>query len=398
MKRSSLLKLFGLVFAFALVAASCGDDGASVREVGSASSSSGSGSGSSSGSGSGSSSASSSGSASASSSAPAKADAEVTDDATAGEGGYEYASNVDNHRLLVLDMCDMNGLLGADTIDFEAVADIYNNGKNAEKSDGSFRTLGGFASAEGKKHPHDTYYGAPGSLDAFITSALEGTGMFAGESDAVRKQGVQKGMQNQALLAYVTHEVNSAVAKAGDDNWAGAVHNWDEGWAFYHGAQGSCGPYGTANKRGGNFGTMGSDGETAKANEAILSAMIAGRDALLRGNLGGAEAAVTLVKRGVVITYSQAVIRYAVKVEADIAAGDMGKARIHQAEGYAFWRVLEPELGATGMFAQTIETLNSAYHLDNEPGSGPSSDDIRTALYPVWGLLEISQDEIGSLQ
>ena len=400
MKRSSVLKLLGLVFAFALVAASCGDDGASVREVGSASSSSGSGSGSGSGSASGSASASgsSSGSASASSSAPAKADAEVTDDATAGEGGYDYASNVDNHRLLVLDMCEMNELLGASPIDFGAVADIYNNGKNAEKSDGSFRTLGGFASAEGKKHPHDTYYGAPGSLDVFITSALEGSGMFAGESDGVRKQGVQKGMQNQALLAYVTHEVSSAVGKAGDGNWEGAVHNWDEGWAFYHGANGSCGPYGTANKRGGNFGTMGSDGETAQANEAILSAMIAGRDALIRGNAGGAEAAVSLVKRGVVITYSQAVIRYAVKVEADLAAGDMDKARIHQAEGYAFWRVLEPELAATGYFAETIETLNSAYHLDNEPGSGPSSDDIRTALYPVWGLLEISQDDIGSLQ
>ena len=41
---------------------------------------------------------SSSGSASGSSSAPAKGGAEVTDDATAGEGGYDYASNVDNHR------------------------------------------------------------------------------------------------------------------------------------------------------------------------------------------------------------------------------------------------------------------------------------------------------------
>ena len=104
MKRSSLLKLLGLVFAFALVAASCGDDGASVREVGSASSSSGSGSGSGSSSASASASApasgssSSSGSASGSSSAPAKGGAEVTDDATAGEGGYDYASNVDNHR------------------------------------------------------------------------------------------------------------------------------------------------------------------------------------------------------------------------------------------------------------------------------------------------------------
>ena len=126
--------------------------------------------------------------------------------------------------------------------------------------------------------------------------------------------------------------------------------------------------------------------------------MIAGRDALLRGNAGGAEAAANLVKRGVVITYSQAVMRYAVKVEADLAEGDMDKARIHQAEGLAFWRVLEPELGVLGMFAETIETLNSAYELENEPGSGPSSDEIRTALYPVWGLLEIARDDIGSLQ
>ena len=292
----------------------------------------------------------------------------------------------------------MNDLLGADTIDFEAVADVYNNGKNAEKSDGSFRTLGGFASAEGKNHPHDDYYGAPGSLDAFITSALEGTGMFEGEADGVRKQGVQKGMQNQALLAYVTHELNSAIAKAGDGNWAGAVHNWDEGWAFFHGAAGGCGPFGTGNKRGGNYGTLGADGETAMANEGILAAMVAGRDALLRGNQAAAASAVTLVKRGVVITYSQAVMRYASKVEADLAAGDMAKARIHQAEGYAFWRVMEPELGALGMFAETIEVINNAYDLANEPGAGPSADEIRTALYPVWALLQIGQDDIGTLQ
>lgn len=400
MKRSPMLKSLGLVFAFALVAASCGDDGASVREVGSDSSSSGSSSGSGSGSASSSAPASASGSSSssASSSAPSS-DAEVTDDATSRDGGYDYASNVDNHRLLVLDMCDMNDLLGAETIDFEAVADIYNNGSNAEKSDGSFRTLGGFASAEGKKHAHDTYYGTPGSLNVFITSALEGTGMFAGESDAVRKQGIQKGMQNQALVAYAVHELNSALVKAEDGDFEGAVHNWDEGWAFYHGANGACGPYGTANKRGGNYGTLGADGETATANEAILGAMIAGRDALLRGNAGGAKSAAALVKRGVVITYSQAVMRYASKVASDLEAGDTAKARIHQAEGYAFWRVLEPEIGALGEeFQPTLDTLNSAYQLNNDPGTGASVNDIQNSLYPLWAILQIGSDDIGTLQ
>ena len=165
-----------------------------------------------------------------------------------------------------------------------------------------------------------------------------------------------------------------------------------------HGAAAGCGPYGTADKRGGNFGTLGADGETALANEAVLSAMIAGRDALLSGDAAGAESAAALVTRAVVITYSQAVMRYAVKVEGDLEGGDMAKARIHQAEGLAFWRVIEPELGALGMFGDTIATLNAEYDLANEPGSGPGADAVRTALYPVWGLLEIGRDDIGSLQ
>ena len=398
MSCSPLLKLLGVVCALTFVAVACGDDGASVREVGSASSSSGSGSGSASASASASSSASSSSSGSASASSSAPGGAGVTADASSGDGGYEYASNVDNHRLLVLDMCDMNELLGDSPIDFDAVDDIYRNGKNALKADGSFRTLAGFASAEDKKHAHDDYYGAPGSLDVFITSALEGTGMFEGESDAVRKQGVQKGMQNQALVAYAVHELNSALAKAGEGNFEGAVHNWDEAWAFYHGANGSCGPYGTANKRGGNFGTVGSDGETARANEAILDAMIAGRDSLLRGNTSGAESALNLVKRGVVITYSQAVIRYATKVAVDLEAGDTDKARVHQAEGLAFWRVLEPEIGSLGEgFKSTVDTLNSAYLLENEPGSGASVNDIRNSLGALWVILQINSEDLGSL-
>ena len=35
--------------------------------------------------------------------------------------------------------------------------------------------------------------------------------------------------------------------------------------------------YGRANKRAGNFGTLGSDGVTAKANEAISAAFKAGK-------------------------------------------------------------------------------------------------------------------------
>ena len=61
----------------------------------------------------------------------------------ASDGGYTYASNVDNHRSLMKDMCDIKS--AASDYDWATAKDIYQNGKNAEKSDGSYRTLAGFA-------------------------------------------------------------------------------------------------------------------------------------------------------------------------------------------------------------------------------------------------------------
>ena len=72
------------------------------------------------------------------------------------DGGYDYASNVDNHRMLMGDVCDIKDLSGA--YDWDGVMDIYENGEHAEKSDGSYRTHMGFADAAGKNHAYDDYY------------------------------------------------------------------------------------------------------------------------------------------------------------------------------------------------------------------------------------------------
>ena len=255
--------------------------------------------------------------------APADEPKVPTDDATPMDVGYSYASNVDTHRLVVIDVCDVKDLLDVAPIDFDAINVIYTDGKNSVKDDG-VRTIAGFATGEDKKHGLSDFYGTPAPLDEFVSSAIAGTGVFEGASDDVRSQGVEKGMQNQIMIAWVMHELNSAIAKAQDGNFdvaKGAVHNWDEGWAFYAGAEPGCGPYGTADKRGENFGTL-TDGGTSVSNEAILAAMISGRDALLASNVAGAEAAAADVVKNVAITYSQAVIRYATKIIDDMAAGD----------------------------------------------------------------------------
>lgn len=385
--RSHRLGVLGFFAALAFLASACssGDDGATVREIG-ASDDDGAGN-------SASASGSSSASASGSSSAPASG-GEV--EPSAGDGGYEYASDVDAHRLVVADLCGIGDLL--DIGDFEAVAAIYRDGVNSVNDDGSVRSIGGFAASEDRSHGLDAFYGTPTPLDDFVTAALDGAGPFDGASDAVRAQGVEKGMQNQVMVAWTVHELNAALAKAtaGDfDVAGGAVHNWDEGWAFFHGSEPGCAPYATGDKRAANFGTVGSDGTTAVANERILAAMIDGRDALLAEDAAGAEAAASEVVRNIVITYSQAAVRYATLIEGDLADGDAEGAAVHQAEGFAFWRVIEalvtPE-GADG------DTINAILDLANEPGANGFGGEIRAALQPAFDSLGISDGDIGELE
>ena len=177
-------------------------------------------------------------------------------------GAYQPLSDVSSHARAVLDVCEISGLLPKDEpIDYPAVKAIYENGVNSTKGDGSFRTIAGFARSERDEaiwNDYVSYYGDPTWLDTFTMSAIDGTGAFAGEPDLIRRQGIQKGIQNQIMIAWTIHELVAALDKAADGNFdvdSGAPHNWDEGWAFYHGDAPDCGPFTTADQLGANFGT-----------------------------------------------------------------------------------------------------------------------------------------------
>ena len=380
------------------------------------------------------------------------------------DGGYDYASNVDNHRMLMGDVCDIKDLSGA--YDWDGVMDIYENGKYAEKSDGSYRTLMDFADASGKNHAYDDYYGADGSWNDFVSAAIEGTGPFAGESETVRDQATEKGIQNGVMTAYAIHELNAAIIKAEAGNWGpdDAQHAWDEGWAFYHGPDDAdadydgCGPFATAAKRGGNFGT----GDAT--NIATLAAMNDGLTALKNEDMQGVIDARDEVLKNVVIVYSQASVRYASKMTEDLAAGDTADYDKHQAEGHAFYRVIEAYVAehtsiCYNMVSHSVSSDNSQasceaymylenYTSPNDPSGeeftgcynsvthaqheGMSQEeceafgwyanyynskileifdlkndgdetadyeaDIRSYLQPVWDAFGITADDIGTLQ
>ena len=115
------------------------------------------------------------------------------------------------------------GLLPSDApIDFEAIEKVYVAGVNSVNSDCPIRTIAGFARTERDEaiwNDYTGYFGDQTWLDAFVMSAIQGTGAFAGESDLVRRQGIQKGIQNQIMVAWTPHEVIAALGKAGDGNF-----------------------------------------------------------------------------------------------------------------------------------------------------------------------------------
>ena len=362
-----------------VVLAACGgDDGATVRDLGADGS------------------ASASGSASGSSSGSASGPAPSTSGTSEADGGYDYVSDVSSHRLVVVDICEINELLDTDPIDFEAVGNIYRDGKNSVKADGSVRTLAGFASDPEGYPVLASYFGSETPLDDFVTDAIDGTGIFSGASEDVRRQGVQKGVQNQIMVAWTVAELDSALAKAEDGNWdpsSGAVHSWDEAWAFYHGSQAGCAPYATADKRGDNFGTM-ADETTSVANAAILKAMNDGREALEAEDIAVAESAADEVRRYLFVTYSQAAVRYASVAAADVADGNADDAAVHQAEGYAFWRVIEAQAAAAGA---DVDAVNAILAIGTEPGVNGGGDEVTEALAPAWEAWGITPEDIGAL-
>jgi hypothetical protein len=298
----------------------------------------------------------------------------------ASDAGYTYASDVDNHRSLMQDLCDIK--TAASENNWAEAKSIYTEGKNAEKSDGSFRTLAGFAAAEGKNHNYDTFYNQTGAIGAHIMAAMDGTGDFEGASDTVRYQGIAKLTANMGMVGYTIHELNAAVAKAdagNTDNDSGAPHNWDEGWAFFHGPDEhwSCSPAYTMKKRAADYGT-----ETNGVSNALAAseqAMIDGLAALQAGDKDGYDAATDTVVKNIIITYSQATLKYTMKMDNNESAAK------YQAEGYAFWKTMEA-------YAAPY-TDNACYNMNTQTTGWIGSSASAACDAFVWTNGSQSQDE-----
>lgn len=309
-------------------------------------------------------------------------------------GGYEPVSDVGGHARMSLDLCEITGLLNASPTNFAAIAGIYRQGKNSDESEGVKRTLGKFAgeprAAEDTLGRYERYMGV-GWLNAFVGDAIDGVGPFAGASDAVRRQAVQIGVRDQIMVAWALHELDAAVEKAGKSSYtkkSGAPHNWDEVWAYYHGEKPECSPHATANEQGEDFGVG------TLINRRILLAMKDGLKSLVAKSAGGARSAREQVIRDITITYVQATIKAASEIDAAVAGGKLDEARVRQAEGWAYYRVVEPLIAKAN--TTTARSVASVFDLASKPATG-STAKVIAVFKDAYGALGISPSDVGEL-
>jgi hypothetical protein len=309
-------------------------------------------------------------------------------------GGYQPVSDVGQHARMSLDVCEVNRLLDAKPVDFAAIATIYRQGKFSDEKEGVKRTLGKFAgeprAAEDTLGRYERYLGV-GWLNAFVGNAIDGVGPFAGTSEAVRRQAVRIGVRDQIMTAWALHELDAAVDKATKGSYtkkSGAPHNWDEVWAYYHGEKPECSPFANADARGEEFGVG------TLVNRRLVLSMNDGLKALVGKSASKARTARDDVVRDITISYVQSVLKSAADIDAALAKGKAEDARVLQAEGWAYYRVIEPLVAKAN--ATAAKTVAGVFDLASKPAAG-SAAKVSAALASAYGPLSISPADVGEL-
>ena len=253
------------------------------------------------------------------------------------DGGEYYTpvSDVTPHANLALDLRDIAALLNAartgDTVDYDAIADIYENGRHA-----GGRTFRGYATSDSvlAEFPGDI------DLDGNVQAALSGNWAGRQVDDLVRRQLLDKSLQ-AIIYGKVLQEMSSArsqMEQGNLDDANGAPHKVDEGWAFYVGAPNDEGQRiysiaNTARNRAANFDLHGTLDPMIQG--ALADALAASRS----GDMEAFDAAAARVRGGLNTIFHLASVRYTRLATRD--TGESARAQ-HLAEAWAFYQPISP--------------------------------------------------------
>lgn len=269
-----------------------------------------------------------------------------------------------------------------------------------------YRTLQGFSvQAEVKMKdwesykPYKTYYEEFDYGNQYVLDALNGDGLFSGQDDDARVQGVKKGTAYMNVWMYVIHEMEDAIqdCKVGciDCN-ADPVHAWDEAVAFYAGSlEGVSGSsdgkmlYRLAEKRCLNFRTCtGADG-IAAVNDEIVKKFRVGQEALQKGECAKTRPIMERIIQLMSIPMVQGSLRYAYKV-----ANLQGKSK-EIAEGAVFSAAVLPQVHACNATAAKIISDNMAINANAHMKDGFTA--VKEAFESTYECLGITCADVGGL-
>jgi len=286
-----------------------------------------------------------------------------------------------------------------------------------------YRTLKGFSTqAQAKMQNWGTYqiykayynefdYAHQYVLDALGYSGngdgTAGTGIFAGQGDNGRTQGVKKGSAYMNVWMYVIHEIEDAISDCAasctnpgaQDCNADPVHAIDEAAAFYAGSLEGSGATGMPNagklifrlaeKRCANFGTC-NPGAQAKANQKIMAKLQEAQTELKNARCSNVPALRESITSLMSIPLVQGSLRYAWKVAEEPGAGEKEKA-----EGAVFSAAILPRVSACDTAKAKIISDNMKIDATNHMSAGFTA--VKEAFEATYCCLGINCDDIGGL-
>ncbi|KAL9139578.1 CAP-Gly domain [Amphidinium carterae] len=337
---------------------------------------------------------------------------------------YLPASNIVEHSQMVFDIETITAAVGDD--DMDTVSSVYSVGRYSCKGTTTVRTLKGFveqATVDSKLKgeafydsftngagPDATLGAIPGDgrlelADAFwdthMEAAVAGTGVFSDASLAMRKMFLKKGVLG-ILTMYTTHELESAISKANDNNIddaSGAPHAWDEGWAFYYGSHPDAGKYSAwefAWKRDTDF-AYDSDGNMANGSivvsEEIEYHFISGLKASREGDVAAMIEARNNIYRLLALTSIRAALKYA--YQAQYGNGG-GYSEDYHMEGWVYL------LAGAGWIEQAKSGTASAalglldYSLTSDQLDSDLYCAVQAALIPAYEALGLDCAKVGT--
>jgi len=298
-------------------------------------------------------------------------------------GTYRPVSNVLEHSQINLDVAAFNTALAGDSPDYVAAKAIYENGAgNSCKSATSARTLQGFATKDltGESFA-DAFYGSGLAKDFWNTwflAALDGTGDWSSLSRTKRVTSLKKGAMGLVTF-YASHELEAAIVKAAGSSGptdSGSGHAWDEGWAFYHGTDGSASPWEVAGKRDSNFPTG------TAVQTAIVPYFNKGLIAVRTGTYSDTDAKANrdIIYKMWAITYLRAAYKY-------LEISERSYSEKAHAEGYAYYMAIDGWVASkSSTAAQTMRDALAITKTSIASGTYCTAKAAMEAVYPALGI------------